>query len=164
LPSGPEELVINTGPLVALGLAQATDVIGRLPLQFVAPAEVANEIAAGRKRGFEVAMPEWVCVVDLARPVGALDQSALDAGEAAVIELAIERSIRIVAIDEVRGRRAATAAGLTVTGSLGLLGLAKTHGLIPRVAPYVARMRTSGVYLDDTLVNRFLDALGESAF
>ena len=152
----PESLVINTGPIVALCLAGATGFVGRLPFEFLAPTEVATEIAVGQKRGYRVAMPAWVSVVALAQPVGALGQSALDAGEAAVIELALQRRIGIVAIDEVRGRRAASAAGLTVTGSLGLLGLAKAHGLTPAVVPCVAAMRAGGVYFDDALVGRFL--------
>jgi predicted nucleic acid-binding protein len=108
-------------------------------------------------------VPEWVSIVALEQPVGALGQSTLDAGEAAVIELALQRRISLVAIDEARGRRAASAAGLTVTGSLGLLGRAKARGLVTAVAPYVAVMRTSGVYLDDALVRRFLDAMGEAS-
>jgi predicted nucleic acid-binding protein len=147
-PSVAEPLVINTGPIVALCLAGATEPVGLLPFEFLAPAEVASEIAAGQERGYRVAMPGWVSIVPLSQPVGALGQSALDA-------------IQLVAIDEARGRRAAKAAGLTVTGSLGLLGLAKTRGLIPAVGPFVAAMQTGGVYLDDALVRRFLAAVGE---
>ena len=158
-----EALVINTGPIVALCLAGAMDFVGRLPLEFLAPKEVADEIAAGQRLGYRVAVPKWVSVVALEQPVGALGQSTLDAGEAAVIELAFQRRISLVAIDEARGRRAASAAGLTVTGSLGLLGQAKARGFVAAVAPYVAAMRASGVYLDDTLVRRFLAGLGEAA-
>ena len=161
-PSMADPLVINTGPIVALCLCGATEFVGRLPLEFLTPTEVASEIIAGQKLGYRVAIPEWVSVVALAQPVGALGQSTLDAGEAAVIELALQRRIHLVAIDEARGRRAATAAGLTVTGSLGILGQAKVRGLIPAVAPYVATMRTSGVYLDESLVRRFLVAMGEA--
>ena len=139
------------------------DFVGRLPLEFLAPTEVADEIAAGQRLGYRVAVPKWVSVVALEQPVGALGQSTLDAGEAAVIELAFQRRISLVAIDEARGRRAASAAGLTVTGSLGLLGQAKARGFVAAVAPYVAAMRASGVYLDDTLVRRFLAGLGEAA-
>ncbi len=77
----PEPLIINTGPIVALCLSNATDFVGRLPFEFLAPTEVVAEIAVGEKRGYRVAMPNWVSVVSLARPVGALGQSALDAGK-----------------------------------------------------------------------------------
>lgn len=162
-PKAPEAVVINTGPIVALCVAGVASIVGRLPLKFLAPPEVAAEIAAGRQLGHPVAMPEWVAVTPLDQPVGALGQSTLDAGEAAVIELALQRRIALVAIDEARGRRAASAAGLTVIGSLGLLGRAKAQALIPAVGPYVAAMRAGGVYLDTALVQRFLMAVGEPA-
>lgn len=162
LPGVADTLVINTGPIVALCLAGATDLVGRLSLTFLAPREVAEEIARGQRLGYRVAMPDWISVTTLAQPVGTLGRSTLDAGEAAVIELALERRIGLVAIDEARGRRAASAAGLTVIGSLGLLGQAKTAGLIANVAPHVAAMRAGGVYLDDALVQRFLVAMDEA--
>jgi hypothetical protein len=60
LPAAPEALIINTGPLLALGRVQAFDIIGGLPLKFVAPAEVAEEIAAGVRLGHAVDLPPWV--------------------------------------------------------------------------------------------------------
>lgn len=135
--------------------------IGRLPFEFVAPAQVAAEIDTGRRLGHRITMPEWISIATLERPVGALGQSTLDAGEAAVIELAIERGISLVAIDEARGRRAAAAAGLNVIGSLGLLRAGKACGLVPAVAPYVRAMQNAGVYLSDALVQRFLASVSE---
>lgn len=49
----------------------------------------------------------------------------LDLGEAAVIQLALEQNIDWVCIDDLKGRRAAHAAGLHFTGSLGLPATAK---------------------------------------
>jgi predicted nucleic acid-binding protein len=65
-------------------------------------------------------------------------------------------------IDEWRGRRAAMAVGLRVTGSLGLLGRAKRVGLIPTVRPWIEKLTTSGVYYHPELLQRFfLSAMGE---
>jgi hypothetical protein len=57
LPEAREPIVVNTGPIIAVGLAGATDVIGQLPLRFLAPAEVAAEIEAGRRLGHPVDVP-----------------------------------------------------------------------------------------------------------
>jgi len=51
LPTEPERLVVNTGPLIALGRVEALDIVGRLPIKFIAPAQVGGEIAAGSRLG-----------------------------------------------------------------------------------------------------------------
>lgn len=54
----------------------------------------------------------------------------LDPGEAEAIVLAIERRAGLLLVDERRGRRTATAAGLRVIGLLGVVARAKRAGLI----------------------------------
>jgi hypothetical protein len=148
--------------LVALGKIGALDVVGQLPLRFVAPRQVAEEIEAGARAGHPVVIPPWVTIHALiGTSILPLGQHVLDAGEAAVIQLAIERSIPDVCIDEWRGRRAAASVGLRVTGSLGLLGRAKRIGLIPKVSPWVEKLAASGAYYHPDLLRDFLSAMGE---
>ena len=161
MPSAPEDLVVNTGPLIALGKIEAFDLIRQLPLRFSIPRQVAEEIAAGARLGHPVAVPPWMIIHDIAGAVVPLGQHVLDAGEAAVIQLAIERKIADVCIDEWRGRRAAISVGLRVTGSLGLLGRAKSVGLIPAVRPWVQRLGEAGIYYHPELLSAFLAAMGE---
>jgi len=59
----------------------------------------------------------------------------LDPGEAEAIVLAIERQADLLLVDERRVRRSATAAGLTVTGLLGVVAKAKRAGLIDLAKP-----------------------------
>ena len=42
LPEEAERLVVNTGPLIALGRVEALEIISRLPLRFLAPTQVAD--------------------------------------------------------------------------------------------------------------------------
>lgn len=157
----PERVVINTGPLIALSRAGALDLAGRLPVEFLCPAEVRRELDEGAAAGHMAVTPGWLKVVPLERPPHPVSRAALDLGEAAVIELALERRIERVCIDDWKGRRTALALGLQVTGTLGLLGRAKREGIIPAVAPWVERLARSGVWYDPELVRRFLAALGE---
>ncbi len=161
MPEAPEPVVINTGPIISLGRARLLDLIGKLSVQFVTPVEVAEEIAAGAEAGHPVELPEWVSVESLRVPVTAVALHALDRGEAAVIQLALERGIRTVCIDEWRGRRAAHASGLAVTGSLGLLGRAKREGLVSAVRPLVKRLEECGAFYHPELLRQFLDAVDE---
>ena len=59
----------------------------------------------------------------------------LDAGEAEAIVLAIERRADILLVDERRARKTATAAGLAVTGLIGVVARAKRDGLIDLAKP-----------------------------
>lgn len=117
-----ERLVVNTGPLIALRRAEALDFVGRLPVEFLSPAEVRAELLEGARHGHPPISPEWVRFVALAKPLDLVARANLGAGEAAVIELALQEGIPRVVIDERRGRRAALAVGLQVTGTLGLFG------------------------------------------
>ena len=91
LPVEAERLVVNTGPLIALGRVDAFDIVGRLPVIFIVPKEVADEIEAGARAGYPVAIPAWATVQPLKAAIEPLGSHLLDAGEAAVIQLAITR-------------------------------------------------------------------------
>lgn len=156
-----ERIVINTGPLIALGRMQAFDVIERLPYEFHCPPQVENEMHTGAALGHPVTLPAWVSVLPLESPLTPFASIVLDDGEAAVIQLALEQQISRVCIDESKGRRAALSLGLQVVGSLGLLGKAKTEGLITAVHPFIAKAQQSGMYYDTSLIAAFLQAIGE---
>ncbi len=153
--------MINTGPLVALAHAGATSIAAQLPCEFLAPVEVQEELARGVASGLSAIDVGWIQFERLGGRPSPMAVAALDRGEAAVIQLALERSVATVCIDERRGRRAASAVGLQVTGTLGILGRAKRSGLLPSVRPLIARMATQGDWFDAALVERFLEALGE---
>jgi predicted nucleic acid-binding protein len=156
-----EKIVVNTSPLLSLAKMQALDAVGKLPFEFVCPAEVEAEILAGVNQGYDVEIPAWLSVVSLKKPLSPLAVASLDEGEAAVIQLALENNISLVCIDELKGRRAALAVGLKVVGSLGLLGKAKTLGLILTIRPFIEKAKNTGIYYDDHLIETFLKSLGE---
>ena len=156
-----ESIVINTGPLISLGRVGAFSIVEQLPIHFITPRQVADEISAGKQANHPVTLPDWVDVITLSAPLNPVVQQTLDAGEAAVIQLALERNLSDVCIDEWRGRRAAKSVGLRVTGSLGLLGRAKNLGLINDVRSWVDRLIEANAHYDSTLIRSFLEAMGE---
>lgn len=107
-----ERIVINSSPLIALGKMQAFDFIAQLPCEFFCPAQFEAEILNGAARGYSVAIPSWVEAIPLQSPLTPFASIALDDGEAALIQLALEQRISRVCIDELKGRRAALAVGL----------------------------------------------------
>ena len=154
-------VVINTGPLILLEKANALDLMPKLPYRFVCPAAVRAELEAGAAKGYPVPAVPWLSVIPLAAPLSAIALATLDQGEAEVIQLALERNIRRVCLDDLRGRRIAVASGLEVTGVLGLLALAKTSGVIPLMKPYCDQLLKSGAWYAQELVQRVLRGIGE---
>ncbi len=161
MPSMDRRIVINTGPLIALMRMKALEIPGKLDLVFVTPEEVRRELDDGVSVGYPPVRPVWLTYQRLQSPLPPLVTSVLDAGEAAVIQLALDEGIAQVCIDELKGRRMARAVGLQVTGALGLLGKAKRDGIIPAVRPYLDRALQAGIRYHPDLVHRFLEALGE---
>ncbi len=157
----PSRLVLDTGPLITLARIDCLDIVGKLPYEFLCPAEVRRELDEGEAAGHPRVAPGWLAVRSLSSPLPAAAVIALDEGEAAVIQLAVELKAGIAVIDEWKGRRAALAAGLEVTGSLGLLGQAKHRGLIPAIRPLIERAVTEGVRYHRDLVLAVLRAVGE---
>lgn len=156
-----ELLVINTGPLILLEKVNALDLAGKLPLQYICPAAVRAELDAGVAGGCPDVRPPWLTVVRLEVPLSPLARASLDDGEAEVIQLALERKINAVCLDDLRGRRIALASGLKVVGVLGLLAFARKLKLVPAIKPYTDRLVQSGAWYAPELVKRILASVGE---
>lgn len=80
LPTEPNRIVVNTGPLIALGRIDAFGIVGQLPLHFFVPKEVALEIEAGTRMGYPVAVPSWAKVISVNSAIVPLAPQLLDAG------------------------------------------------------------------------------------
>jgi len=155
------KIVINTGPIIALGRMGISQIIAKLPYEFVSPLKVKAEIETGLRIGHEIELPKWIDFLKLDPPVSRTALANLDLGEAAVVELALQKDIKIVCIDETKGRKAAINSGLKISGSLGLLAKAKSLNLIEKVHDYIAIAQTGGIYYDETLIEKFLNSVGE---
>jgi predicted nucleic acid-binding protein len=87
----------------------------------------------------------------------------LDRGEAEAIVLAIERRADLPLVDERRGCRIASTAGLIVTGLLGVVARAKRAGLIDLGKPVLDELiRTARFWIGPDLYAEALTGLGES--
>ena len=158
-------IVVNTGPLIALDACGGLDLLPQLHEPVVVPAAVVDELGAGQddRPGYALgrAPPGWLRVDEPALPPPPLLAEYLDGGEAAVITLALDKRIPLVALDERRGRVVARTLGLAVTGSLGVLLRAKETGLLDAVRPRLDAMREHGIWLAEPLLERVLREAGE---
>ena len=113
------DVVVNTGPVLALAAAGYLNVLRDLFTQVTIPYEVVQEIEAGGQTQFardEFRAASWMDKRSVSVSVSPLLQSTLDPGEAAVVALATAEEIATVAIDETVGRRIARLDGLLSRG------------------------------------------------
>lgn len=165
--STPSSLVVsNTGPLIALDACNQLDLLRSLYTRVVVPEEVERELA----RGGGTALPSgltadhraWIEVLPLSNPPSTALLTRLDAGEAAVITLALELGAPLVLIDEKRGLKLAREEGLNATGSVGALLLAKRRGLVTEVKPHLHLMHTRGIRLSARFIEWAIIQAGET--
>lgn len=160
-------VVSDTSPVLSLARIGRLDLLRTLYQQVLIPPAVYEELrdAASRSRGsIDFGAFEWL-VVGVAsdrRRVEALCAD-LDPGEAEAIVLAIERRADVLLIDERRGRRTASSAGLTVTGLIGVVAQAKRTGVIEMAKPILDELiRTGRFWVGPRLYAEVLAQLGEN--
>jgi predicted nucleic acid-binding protein len=157
-------LVVNTSPLIHLAEAGLLHL-----LQDAAPAVWVPEPVAREIRAYGIQDPtaraldahDWLMV--RSAPVVSAQILAWDlgAGESAVLELAIAFPGSTAVIDDLTGRRCAEALGLTLRGTVGLVLAAKQAGRLTAARPVLERLRDSGMYLSDAVLNRALRLVAE---
>lgn len=160
------EIVINTGPVIALVAATGSlNWLAALYRIVTIPHEVFAEIDAGGPDNPEAAtVLAATDVIRLLEPANSISEALLhelDLGEASVIHATLAHHIPTVAIDEKAGRRIARLNGLKVTGSLGILIRAKKQGLIDNLTDCIARMRDKGIWISPSLIQLALIEVGE---
>lgn len=161
MPDGP--VVVNNTPLVALWSLGRLDLFPNLFGEIWVPPSVHEEFLAADSavRRADVEDASWLQVVPLAEPRRALAHVGLDRGEAEVLALSEERDARLVVIDERRARRIARRMGFNLTGTMGVLLLAKEEKRLDSVSDAIASLEAAGLHLSRRLVARVLELAGE---
>jgi uncharacterized protein len=158
-------VVADTTPLSCLLRIGRTDLLAALFPEVRIPSAVADELDRGAAilgDWRSALLPHVQIEVVEASPLLNLLAEELDAGEAAALALAVSVRADLVLVDEVRGRAVARRLGLAVLGTIGIVAMAKTRGLIPAARPLIAQVRArGGLWLTDKLVAEVLDRLGE---
>jgi hypothetical protein len=161
MPAGP--VILNSTPLVALWVLDRFELLRDLFGTIVIPSAVHTEFLATEteSRLPKLADSPWIEIESVQSQRTVRTFVGLDRGEAEVLALAIERSARLVVIDERRGRRFADRLSIPLTGTLGLLLLAKERSLLTEIAPEIDRLQRNGLYLLPALVNHALSMANE---
>jgi len=160
-----QDIVINTSPLIALVAALGDLRVLQMYRQVWVTLEVSEELAAGGAAKFALAeyqAADWLHKRTQPLTIAPHLLNTLDKGEASVIQLALDKGIPTVVIDETAGRRIARLNGLAVTGSIGILLRAKSEGRSFSMREAIDRMQARGIWLSDRVIAFALAQAGET--
>jgi uncharacterized protein len=161
-------VVSDTSPLSNLALVDGLFLLREIYNTVVIPQAVAQELSNAKDEDQHIAAVlslDWIEVrqaTNLELIAGLRNDCLLDRGEAEAIALALELKADELLIDERLGRREATRLGLSITGVLDVLLIAKRRELIPAVQPVIdALMIQAGFRVSSQLYADVLNAAGE---
>lgn len=88
-------------------------------------------------------------------------ENFLDRGEASAIALALEQEDCLLIIDELKGRKEARLLGLNITGTLGILILAKQNGLIQSFKSILLEIEKTNFRISKDILKKAIEIIRE---
>ena len=157
-------LVFNASPLIILAKSGLIDQLLPLAAQVWIPQAVADEIRNIKSSTDPATL--WLAGKNpLIHPQTQFSPFVLawdlGAGESEVISITEKISGSIAVLDDLAARRCAQAMGIRITGTLGLILLAKRKGLIPSVSPALDTVVAAGLLVAEHHLDAIRIAAGE---
>lgn len=149
----------DTGPLHYLVLIGEIIFLPALVSSVLIPPEVRDELDHARTpapvRAWAAAPPVWLRVQSAPAASANLGLARLDAGERAVIDLALAVGADAVLVDDRAGVAVARARGLAAIGTLGLLQRGARRGLVD-LPDALARLVATNFHIRQDLLDVLL--------
>ena len=155
-------IVADSSALVALALCGGLELLNRLFEDVRVPQAVYDEVAVEGKaaaQALQVYLQGKVVSVPLDQVV--ITGAGLGRGEIEAMALYKSSHADYLLIDDNRARKVARLNQINITGSQGILLLAKHRGLIAQVRPYLERLEDTEIRISKRLIERTLALAGE---
>ena len=155
-------IIADSSALVALALCNGLELLDRLFAEIRVPQAVYDEVIVEGKPAAQMLqgyLQDKVVSVPLENVV--ITGAGLGPGE--IEAMALYKSMRAdyLLIDDNRARKVARLNHVRITGSQGVLLMAKHHGLITHVRPYLEQLRATDIRISERLIERTLALAGE---
>ena len=147
-------IISDTSCLIALDRINKLEILDKL-FSFICTTE---EI----KKEFGKTLPEWINIKRLKHPEKKMElQQIVDEGEASAIALALENEDCILIIDEKKGRKLAEQLKIEIAGTLQVLLLAKSRGIISSLRKTLKELEECNFRFSIVLKEEMLRKAGE---
>jgi predicted nucleic acid-binding protein len=158
--------IVNASPLIVLARVGLLELLREPACPVVVPDVVYREVLAGERfdphvQAVREAATDWLQVMPVPRADPSLDPNLLDAGELAVLTLALQSPGATVVLDDHAARATALQRNISLVGPAGILLRAKQNGRLATVRPTLDALRQAGLYLSDNLYHLVLKVAGE---
>jgi predicted nucleic acid-binding protein len=157
-------VVCDTSPVIALMICGKLYLLDSLFDEVWIPQSVYDELMVSGKPGIKE-IDDWslgkIKCVQNTQLVQVLSLT-LDSGESEALALYWEKAADYLLIDEKRGRAIAVMNGANAIGTLGILLLAKSRGLLPSIKPSLDLLKNSSIRISSDLYERVLKAAGKA--
>lgn len=154
-------IISNASPLIGLSSIDRLHILKDLWGKIIIPEAVYGEVVVkgSGKQGASLvsdACKDWIEVrtVKNRQEVNAL-QTVLDEGEAEVIAFGQEINADLVLLDNKEPRLFARTVNLKVIGTVGIIRLAWHKGLISAPIEELYKLKSSGFWIDESLIETF---------
>jgi uncharacterized protein len=160
--------VVNASPLIHLSRVALLELLRetRQSGEVIVPSVVFDEVMRGARHDpsaalVEAATRDWLTIAPAAPEHPAINAGRIDAGEIAVLSVALIHPGSTVVLDDRAARAEADRLGIPKTGTLRLLLDAKKLGLIPSIRTVLDQLRLQGMRLSDAVRQEVLSQAGE---
>ena len=155
-------IVADSSALVALALFGGLELLDRLFEDVRVPQAVYDEVVVEGKAAAQV-LQIYLQGKVVPVPLGQVVITGAGLGRGEIEAMALYKSARAdcLLIDDNRARKVARLNQINITGSQGILLLAKHHGLIAQVRPYLKRLQSTDIRISERLIERTLALAGE---
>ena len=159
--------VSNSSPLIGLSAIGLLDLLPALYGTIHIPEAVYEEVVVkgkGRAGAKRIAKAPWITrhtIADQQAVMQFRNQTNLQQGESEAILLAARLNATTIILDDADARVVATAQGLSVIGTVGILLLAKQNKLIPAVKKPLDALVAYGIRISPALYHAALVKAGE---
>lgn len=155
-------IVADNSALVALAICEGLALLDQLFDEVKVPQTVFEEVIVEGKPAAETLrtyLTGKAVPVDMTPFV--IASGGIGQGELEAMALYKTLHANYLLVDDKRARKVARLNHIKITGSQGILLLAKHEGLISRVQPFLDRLRTSNIRISERLIHKTLQLAGE---
>jgi len=153
-------LIADSSALIALAIVDKLDILDKLFGEVYLPRAVYDEVSREHKP--ESSKLVTYCKTRIVEVTSAARFNVtLGKGESEAIVLYQEKQADFLLCDDKKAKKFAVNFGVRVVGSLGVLLKAKESHLVEEIAPLIAILNRSSVFIDQKTCNLVLEMAGE---